>query len=82
MKKPLQSQEALVIALILSMFLVVFAFLMLWLCNWQHQMVQDGDLEKGEKLFSDMLNDEYKQNFLDSNKGIFNKSDRKRFIIH
>ena len=61
--------------------LLLFACLLLWICNKTHQIVQDGDLEKGEKLFEEMLNPDYRQAFLDKNTGIYNKSDRKRFII-
>lgn len=59
----------------------MFACLLLWLCNKTHQIVQDGDLEKGEKLFEEMLNPDYKEAFLNKKTGIYNKSDRKRFII-
>ena len=69
------------IALILSTGLVLFALVMLWLCNNNTQMVKDGDLEKGEFLFTDMLNDEYREMFVTGEKCILNKSDRKRFII-
>jgi len=38
-------------------------------------------LEKGEKLFEEMLNPEYREAFLNEKTGIYNKSDRKRYII-
>ena len=74
-------QESLVIATVVSIVLLFFACLLLWLCNKTHQIVQDGDLEKGEKLFEEMLNPDYKEAFLNKKTGIYNKSDRKRFII-
>lgn len=74
-------RESLVIATVVSIVLLLFACLLLWLCNKTHQIVQDGDLEKGEKLFEEMLNPDYKEAFLNKKTGIYNKSDRKRFII-
>ena len=74
-------RESLVIATVVSVVLLLFACLLLWLCNKTHQIVQDGDLEKGEKLFEEMLNPDYKEAFLNKKTGIYNKSDRKRYII-
>ena len=74
-------RESLVIATVVSIVLLLFACLLLWLCNKTHQIVQDGDLEKGEKLFEEMLNPDYKDAFLNKKTGIYNKSDRKRYII-
>ena len=74
-------RESLVIATVVSIILLLFACLLLWCCNKTHQIVQDGDLEKGEKLFEEMLNPDYKDAFLNKKTGIYNKSDRKRYII-
>lgn len=79
--QPFDFKESLVIATIVSIVLLLFACLLLWLCNKTHQIVQDGDLEKGEKLFEEMLNPDYKEAFLNKKTGIYNKSDRKRYII-
>lgn len=76
-KQMFDFRESLVIATVVSFILLLFACLLLWLCNRTHQIVQDGDLEKGEKLFEEMLNPDYKEAFLDKKKGIYNKSDRK-----
>jgi di/tricarboxylate transporter len=80
-KQMFDFRESLVIAAVVSILLLLFACLLLWLCNKTHQIVQDGDLEKGEKLFEEMLNPDYKEAFLNKKSGIFNKSDRKRYII-
>ena len=53
-------RESLVIATVVSIVLLLFACMLLWLCNKTHQIVQDGDLEKGERLFEEMLNPDYK----------------------
>ena len=74
-------RESLMIATVVSLILLLLACLLLWLCNKTHQIVQDGDLEKGELLFENMLNPDYKAAFLDPKTGIYNKSDRKRYII-
>jgi hypothetical protein len=80
-KQMFDFRESLLIAAIVSVILLMFACLLLWLCNKTHQIVQDGDLEKGEKLFEEMLNPDYKEAFLNKKTGIYNKSDRKRYII-
>ena len=80
-KQMFDFRESLVIATVVSVILLLFACLLLWLCNKTHQIVQDGDLEKGEKLFEEMLNPDYKEAFLNKKTGIYNKCDRKRYII-